>query len=72
MDTRTDVMGLAVPVALGLGVFATIVLTDGTEDLSGVRFLLAALAFFTVSGGSAFAIRRFTRHDTEKRGKSRD
>lgn len=47
------------PVALGLGAFAAIVLTDGTEDLSWVRFLIAALVFFAVTGVSAFAVRHW-------------
>jgi hypothetical protein len=47
----------AVPVGLGLAAFAAIVLTDGTEDLSWVRFLIAAVVFIAVTGGSALAIR---------------
>jgi small neutral amino acid transporter SnatA (MarC family) len=57
MDSRTDIVGLAVPVALGLGAFAAIVLSDGTEDLSWVRFIFATLAFFAVAGGSALVVR---------------
>lgn len=38
-----------VPFTLGLGTFAAIVLTDGTEGLSWVRFLIAAVAFGLVT-----------------------
>ncbi|MFE9252903.1 hypothetical protein [Streptomyces sp. NPDC007088] len=45
------------PVVLGLGAFAAIVLTDGAQDLSWVRFLIAALTFFAVTGLSGLAVR---------------
>jgi hypothetical protein len=47
----------AVPIGLGLAAFAAIVLTDGTEDLSWVRFLIAALTFWAVTGLSVLGIR---------------
>lgn len=42
---------------LGLAAFAAIVLTDGTEDLSWIRFAIAAVVFLAVTLGSALAIR---------------
>lgn len=54
---ESDITRTAVPVALGLGAFAAIVLTDGTEDLSWVRFLIAALTFWAVTGFSVLAVR---------------
>lgn len=45
------------PLALGLGAFAAIVLTDGTQDLSWVRFLIAALALWGVAWGGGLLIR---------------
>ena len=49
MASEPGIAAVAIPVALGLGAFAAIVLTDGTEDLSGIRFLAAALTFFAVT-----------------------
>lgn len=58
MDYETPgIVAATAPVVLGLGAFAAIVLTDGTEDLSWVRFLIAALTFFAVTGVSALAVR---------------
>lgn len=57
MDHEPSIPVTAVPVGLGLAAFAAIVLTDGTEDLSWVRFLIAAVVFIAVTGGSALAIR---------------
>lgn len=47
-----------VPLALGMGTFAAIVLTDGTEDLSWVRFLIAAVAWGVVQWCSSFVMLR--------------
>jgi hypothetical protein len=55
MSTEPSIANTAVPVAVGLGAFAAIVLTDGTEDLSWVRFLIAAVVFFAVCVGGAYA-----------------
>ncbi|MFF0009566.1 hypothetical protein ACFYQT_39930 [Streptomyces tibetensis] len=60
MDSGPSIARTAVPVALGLGVFAAIVLTDGTEDLSWVRFLIATLAFWAVTGVSVLAARHWS------------
>lgn len=57
MDAEPSIASTAVLVAVGLGAFAAIVLTDGTQDLSWVRFLIATLVFFAVTGVSALAIR---------------
>ncbi|MEW2402110.1 hypothetical protein [Streptomyces sp. NPDC046862] len=54
---ESDIARTAGPVALGLGAFAAIVLTDGTQDLSWVRFLIATLAFWAVTGAGVLAIR---------------
>jgi hypothetical protein len=60
-DPETDGPGLVAyaPLALGLGAFAAIVLTDGTEDLSWVRFTIAAVVFIAVAVGGAYAIGRW-------------
>ncbi|MGQ4437928.1 CopG family transcriptional regulator [Streptomyces violaceoruber] len=56
-----------VPFALGFGAFATIVLTDGTQDLSWTRLAIAALVFFAVTGASILAVRYwYGDRDTEK------
>ncbi|MFJ1900416.1 hypothetical protein [Streptomyces sp. NPDC088115] len=58
MDYETPGIAATVaPVVLGLGAFAAIVLTDGTEDLSWIRFLIATLTFWAVTRASAFAVR---------------
>ncbi|MFD8488604.1 hypothetical protein [Streptomyces sp. NPDC059712] len=51
------IVGTTAPFVLGLGAFAAIVLTDGTEDLSWIRFTIAALVFSAVTGASALAVR---------------
>lgn len=58
MDYEPSVVTIAVPVTLGLGAFAAIVLTDGTEDLNWVRFAIAVLVFFGVSWGGAYVAGR--------------
>lgn len=57
MASEPSVAAVAVPAALGLGAFAAIVLTDGTEDLSWIRFTIAAMVFFAVAWASARLIR---------------
>lgn len=57
MGSARSILSTATPVVLGLGAFAAIVLTDGTQDLSWVRFLIASLVFFAVTGLSGLAIR---------------
>ena len=49
---------IVVPYALGLGAFAAIVLTDGTEDLSWVRFVIATVAWGVVSFVSGYLMKR--------------
>lgn len=62
-----------VPFALGLGTFAAIVLTDGTEDLSLVRFLIATVAWGVVSWCAGYVMvrvllpRRLARQDAPHR-----
>jgi hypothetical protein len=60
-DPATDGPGLVAyaPLVLGLGAFAAIVLTDGTEDLSWVRFTIAAVVFIAVAVGGGYAIGRW-------------
>ena len=62
MASEPSIAAVAIPVALGLGAFAAIVLTDGTEDLSAIRFTIAAFTFLAVAWTSAHLIRR--RHDS--------
>lgn len=62
MASEPGVTGVAVPACLGLSAFAAIVLTDGTEDLSAIRFTIAAFTFLAVAWTSAHLIRR--RHDS--------
>jgi hypothetical protein len=59
MDSGPGIAATAAPVALGLGAFAAIVLTDGTEDLSWIRFTIAAVVFIAVAVGGAYAIGRW-------------
>lgn len=49
---------IAIPYAIGLGAFAAIVLTDGTEDLSWVRFVFALVAWAVVSFVSGYVLGR--------------
>lgn len=59
MDSEPSIADTAAPVALGLGAFAAILLTDGTEDLSWIRFTIAAVVFIAVAVGGAYAIGRW-------------
>lgn len=59
MDSEPGIAAIAAPVGVGLAAFAAIVLTDGTEDLSWVRFLIAALVFLGVSWGGAHFLTPF-------------
>lgn len=59
MASEPGVAAVAVPAALGLGAFAAIVLTDGTEELGGIRFTIAALVFIAVAWGSASLFRHW-------------
>lgn len=56
MNTQPSIVAMTAPVVLGLGTFAAIVLTDGTEDLNWIRFTIAALAFFAVTWVSAYVV----------------
>ncbi|WP_422132209.1 hypothetical protein [Streptomyces misionensis] len=58
MDYETPgIVAAVAPVVLGLGAFAAIVLTDGTQDLSWVRFVIATLTFWAVTGLGVLAVR---------------
>lgn len=60
-------MVTVVPLTLGFGAFATIVLTDGTQDLSWTRLAIAALVAFGVTGASILAVRYwYGDRDTKK------
>lgn len=59
---------IVVPYALGLGAFAAVVLTDGTEDLSWVRFVFAVVAWGVVSFVSAYLMGRLWPSGTSGKG----
>jgi small neutral amino acid transporter SnatA (MarC family) len=61
MSSEPSIAATATPVVLGLGTFAAIVLTDGTEDLSWTRFIIATLAFFAVTVASGLLVRYWRR-----------
>ncbi len=54
---ESEITRVGLPVGLGLAAFAAIVLSDGTEDLSWIRFAIAAVVVLAVTLGSALAIR---------------
>ncbi|WP_406257473.1 hypothetical protein [Streptomyces chartreusis] len=56
MDSEPGIAPIAAPVGLGLAAFAAILLTDGTDELSWVRFLIATLVLFGVSWGGAYVL----------------
>lgn len=54
----TSISTFVAPLTLGLGTFAAIVLTDGTEDLSWGRFLIATVAWGAVSWCAGYVMVR--------------
>lgn len=73
MDSQPNIVALAAPVVVGLGAFTAILLTDGTDDLSWTRFVIAALVLLGVSWGGAHFLtpvllrRRLAREDAPHR-----
>jgi|SRR5881392_1267007 len=67
MDYAPSITITAAPVAVGLGAFAAILLADGTEDLSWVRFTIAAIVFLAISGGGAYVAARWNLARFERR-----
>ncbi|MEW9521814.1 hypothetical protein [Streptomyces tubercidicus] len=59
MRSELSIAVTATPVVLGLGTFAAIVLTDGTDDLSWTRFIIATLAFWAVAVASGLIVRHW-------------
>lgn len=58
MHSQLRPLTWAAPCALGLCAYAAILLTDGTEELSWIRFTIAALTLVGVSAGGAYTLGR--------------
>lgn len=56
MHSQLRPLAWAAPCALGFCAYAAILLTDGTEELSWIRFTIAGLVLFGVSGAGAYVL----------------
>lgn len=61
MHSQLRPLTWAAPCALGFCAYAAILLTDGTDELSWIRFTIAALVLVGVSAGGVYALGRTQR-----------
>lgn len=56
MSTKDLVYSMVIPNITGWGVFACIILSKESADLSQLRFIVASLAYFVVTIGGSLLI----------------